>query len=206
MSGRDCRPPADGSAQRGVLIALLLINAGAFVGELIAGILADSTGLIADSLDMLADATVYAIALYAVGKSSLTKIKAARWSGVFQAALAVCVILDVARRFIFGSEPQSTLIMVIGAAALVANVVCLRLLSAHRRGEVHMRASWIFSRNDVIANLGVIAGGFLVSVTHSRWPDLIIGVAIACLVFRGGLHILRDAAAEALSGKDHLPQ
>jgi hypothetical protein len=31
MSCCDCRPSADGSAQRGVLTALLLINAGAFV-------------------------------------------------------------------------------------------------------------------------------------------------------------------------------
>lgn len=59
-----------------------------------------------------------------------------------------------------------------------------------------MRASWIFSRNDVIANLGVILGGGLVFVTGARWPDLAIGIAIAAVVFRGGQTIIADARKE----------
>lgn len=192
----DCSVDNDGPVQRRVLVALLLINSLMFVGEIIVGILADSTGLIADSLDMLADAFVYAIGLYAVGKSNITKISAAKWSGVCQIALAVSVIVDVGRRFIFGSEPESVLILWMGSIALVANLVCLRLIAAHRRGEVHMRASWIFSKNDVLANLGVIVAGLLVRFTGTRWPDLIVGTAIAGLVLRGGIQILRDAASE----------
>jgi Co/Zn/Cd efflux system component len=59
-----------------------------------------------------------------------------------------------------------------------------------------MRASWIFSRSDVLANLGVLLAGLLVWVTTSRWPDLIIGAAIAAVVIKGGLEILREANAE----------
>jgi len=54
-----------------------------------------------------------------------------------------------------------------------------------------MKASWIFSTNDVIANMGVILAGLLVAVTNSRYPDLIIGSVIAIIVFRGSLKILR---------------
>ena len=85
----------------------------------------------------------------------------------------------------------------VGTLALVANLTCLALLAKHRDGEVHMRASWIFSVNDVLANLGVIAGGLLVSVTGSRWPDLVIGAAITLLVLRGGLRILRETRSTA---------
>ena len=35
-----------------------------------------------------------------------------------------------------------------GLLALVANVICLKMIEQHRHGEVHMRASWIFSKND----------------------------------------------------------
>jgi Co/Zn/Cd efflux system component len=56
-----------------------------------------------------------------------------------------------------------------------------------------MRASWVFSKNDVIANLGVILAGVLVGWTGSRIPDLIIGFVVALIVFRGGLLILQDA-------------
>jgi Co/Zn/Cd efflux system component len=183
--------------QRRVLQILLAINAAMFLGEIVAGLLADSTGLIADSLDMFADALVYGVGLYAVGRSAGTKIGAARWSGYFQMALAIGVLADITRRTFFGSDPESALMLIVGGIALVANVTCLKLLSKHRDGEVHMRASWIFSKNDVIANVGVMLAGILVHLLASRWPDIVIGLVITVLVFRGGIEIVRDAASES---------
>ena len=196
MTQCGCEIEAANRDQSRVLIVLLLINAVMFAVELATGLVAQSTGLIADALDMLADATVYAIGLYAVGRSVLAKAHAAHISGWFQVILALGVAMDVARRLIVGSEPVSSFMMGIGALALLANVACLVLIARHRQGEVHMRASWIFSRNDVIANLGVILGGVLVATTGSRFPDLIIGAAITLLVLNGGMHIIRDARAE----------
>lgn len=167
-----------------------------FAIEVVAGVLAESTGLIADSLDMLADAVVYGVGFYAVGKAASAKIRAAFISGYFQMALALIVLLDVSRRAYFGSDPEPTYMVLVGLMALAANVVCLTLIARHRDGGVHMRASWIFSKNDVIANVGVILGGGLVFVTGVRWPDLIVGVAIAYLVFRGALTIIADARHE----------
>jgi len=60
-------------------------------------------------------------------------------------------MVDVMRRFIYGSEPVSALMMGVGLLALAANVTCLILIAKHREGGVHMRASYIFSVNDVIA-------------------------------------------------------
>lgn len=196
MSGCGCEVEIKDKEQRWVLILLLAINGGMFVVEITAGLLADSTALIADSLDMLADATVYAIGLYAVGRSLVAKAKAAHISGVFQVILGLGVLFDIVRRFVVGSEPESMLMMVIGTVALIANTICLMLLYKHRQGEVHMRASWIFSKNDVIANLGVIGAGVLVAWLGSPWPDLVIGLIIALIVTRGGIHIIKDANAE----------
>ena len=88
------------------------------------------------------------------------------------------------------------MMIAVGSVALIANAICLRLVYKHRQGEVHMRASWIFSKNDVVANLGVIVGGLLVAYTGSSYPDLIIGLLIAAIVVRGGVHIFKDASAE----------
>ncbi len=93
MSGCDCEIDIKNREQSRVLIILLSINALMFVVEITMGILAESTALIADSLDMLADATVYAISLYAVGKPVLDKVKAAHMSGVFQIMLGSAVRL-----------------------------------------------------------------------------------------------------------------
>ena len=196
MSGCGCEIEIKDREQSRVLILLLAINGVMFVAEIIAGTIADSTALIADSLDMLADATVYAIGLYAVGRSLEAKAKAAHISGIFQVMLGLGVMFDIVRRFIVGSEPESLMMMAVGFVALIANSICLVLIYKHRQGEVHMRASWIFSKNDVIANLGVIGGGILVAWLGSSWPDLIIGLIIAAIVVKGGFHIIKEANSE----------
>lgn len=197
MSDCQCQEASNEITERSVLLTLLAINGVMFVAELVAGIVADSTGLLADSLDMLADATVYGIALLAVGRATSAKQTAARWSGYFQIALACGVFLDILRRLAFGSEPQSWFMFGVGLIALTANVICLVILSKHRKGEVHMRASWIFSKNDVIANVGVMLAALLIFFTGSRWPDIAIGLVIAVVVFRGGFSILKEARQES---------
>jgi Co/Zn/Cd efflux system component len=178
-------------SEAGVLRVLLAINAVMFVVEFVAGWSAESTGLIADSLDMMADAVVYGLALYTVGRAAHVKVRAAHLSGVLQAVLAVGVIADVVRRFAAGSAPEPPTMISISTLALVANVSCLFLLAKHRDGEAHMRASWIFSTNDVLANLGVMAAGALVAWTGSHVPDLVVGFAVSALVLTGAYRIFR---------------
>lgn len=196
MSGCGCEMNARNQEEQKTLLLVLGINAFMFVFEMTLGLLAQSTGLIADSLDMFADASVYGIGLYAVGKSAGLKIRSAKLSGVAQIVLALLVLVDVLRRFAFGSDPVSGLMIGVGLIALLANAACLRLISKHRDGGVHMRASVIFSQNDVIANAGVILSGILVWAMDSRYPDLAIGLVIAMVVLRGGLRILKEAAEE----------
>lgn len=196
MSDCGCEIEIKDREQSRVLWILLAINGVMFVVELTVGWIAQSTGLIADSLDMLADATVYGIGLYAVGKTLQHKARAALFSGFAQGLLGLLILADIVRRIIYGSEPVSMLMMGMGTVALVANVWCLVLIQQHREGEVHMRASWVFSKNDVIANTGIILGGLLVWWLDSRWPDLVIGTVIALIVLRGALHIVADARAE----------
>ena len=196
MSDCGCNVEIKDKSQARVLIILLSINATMFVFEFGIGWFAQSTALIADALDMLADAMVYGVGLYAVGKTLQLKAKAAMMSGILQLALGLMVLLDIIRRLIFGSEPESMLMMAIGVVALIANVICLRLIMAHREGEVHMRASWIFSKNDVIANLGIIIAGILVWQFDNRWPDIIIGSIVVMFILNGAKHIIMDAKQE----------
>jgi cation diffusion facilitator family transporter len=177
------------------LLFLIAINGVMFFVELAAGWVAQSMGLIADSLDMLADAGVYGIALLAVGSGALAKARAAAASGILQLGLAGLVLLEGTRKSIHGSEPVSSLMIGVSLVALTANVACLYLLRKHRHGEVHMRASWIFSTTDVQANLGVIIAGVLVFLTGWSAPDLIIGGLVCAIVARGGIRILRGAQA-----------
>ncbi|AXA94595.1 cation transporter [Massilia sp. YMA4] len=186
-------PPPDAAgdaAEARTLRLLLAINGLMFLVEMAWGIIAQSTGLIADSLDMFADAAVYGLALYAVGRAASLKARAAHLAGWLQLVLALGALSEVIRRAFVGSEPESAMMMGVGALALVANVACLILIAKKRDRGAHMKASYIFSANDVIANLGVIIAGVLVTWTGSSYPDLIVGTIIAVIVLIGARRIL----------------
>jgi len=166
-----------------------------FVVELASGWRAESMGLIADGLDMGADAAVYLLALLAIGAAESRKLRAARFAGRVQLALAVLAMLELARRAIVGSAPEPPTMLAVSLVALAVNIWCLVLLRRHRHGEVHLQAAWIFSATDVQANLGVLLAGALVALLDSAIPDLVVGAVVCGLVLRGAIRIGRRVRA-----------
>ncbi len=116
--------------------------------------------------------------------------RAARLSGYLQLILAFGALFEVVRRLLVGSDPEPPFMIGIALLALVANVTCMALIAKHRQGGAYMRASWIFSTNDVIANVGVILAGFFVAWTGSHLPDLVVGSIIALVVLSGAIRSL----------------
>lgn len=197
MSDCGCHlQPSQDPAQRHTLWIALVLNAAMAVIGFVAGWIAQSTGVLADALDMLSDAAAYAIGLAAIGRSATFKVRAAQLSGSVLLVLGLMVLLEAVRRGIYGSEPTSGIMFAAALLSLAVNLTVLRLLRPFQHGEVHLRATWIFTRADVVANLGVIASAVLVGMTGSRFPDLIVGAAIGAYVVREAIEILRDARAK----------
>jgi cation diffusion facilitator family transporter len=184
-----------GAQQRRVLRIALALNATMFFVGMVAGIIGQSSSLIADALDMLADATAYAIALGAIGRSARFKARAATLSGSLLLLLGCVVLLDAGRRALLGSEPASFVMMGVAFVSFLVNANVLRMLGRYRQGEVHLRATWIFTRVDVIANVAVLVSGLLVMLTGSRFPDIVVGGAIGVYVVREAIEILSEARA-----------
>lgn len=182
---------ADPAGERRTLLWLLAINALMFVVEALAGWWAESSGLLADGLDMFADAAVYGTALYAVGRGAAAQGRAARLAGVLQLVLALGLFGQVVQHTIHGAEPLALPMMAVSVLALAANAACLVLVARHRDGGAHMKASYIFSATDVLANLGVIVAGALVAWTGAPWPDWLVGSLIGAMVLAGALRILK---------------
>jgi cation diffusion facilitator family transporter len=197
----DTDPSVETEAQQRVLRIALALNATMFVVGLVAGLLGQSSGLIADSLDMLADASAYAIALGAVGRSGRFKAGSATLSGVLLLLLGVGVLFDVGRRALLGSQPESLVMIAVAFVSFLVNATVLRMLGRYREGEVHLRATWLFTRVDVIANVGVMLSGLLVLLTRSRFPDLVVGGAIGIYVIKEAIEILGEAR-EARAGEE----
>ena len=184
---------SENTQQKKLLWSVLIINFLFFIIEMTTGFFSKSMGLVADSLDMLADSFVYGISLFAVGGSVLRKKKIARLAGIFQLILAIIGFGEVLRRF-FSEEkmPDFTMMIVVSIFALIANGICLYLLQQSKsKQEAHMKASMIFTSNDVIINLGVILAALLVHWLNSNKPDLVIGSIVFILVVQGAIRILK---------------
>lgn len=179
-------------SQSKLLWTVLIINFAFFIIEMSTGLISKSMGLVADSLDMLADSFVYGLSLIAVGGTVLKKKRIAKYAGYFQITLAIIGIVEVIRRFLgYEALPVFSTMIIVSVFALIANGICLYLLQKSKSQEAHMRASMIFTSNDIIINLGVITAGVLVNWLHSGIPDLIIGIIVFGLVIQGAFRILK---------------
>ena len=186
-------PLMENANQKKLLWSVLAINFAFFIIEMTTGIISKSMGLVADSLDMLADSFVYGISLFAVGGTVIKKKRIAKLAGYFQITLAIIGFVEVLRRF-FGDEklPNFSTMITVSILALIANGICLYILQKSKsKEEAHMKASMIFTSNDVIINLGVIIAGILVNWLSSSKPDLIIGTIVFALVIQGAFRILK---------------
>ena len=201
----DCHHEAKNAQERRVLRIALVLNAAMAVIGGVAGWIAHSTGLLADALDMLSDATAYAIGLVAIGRGARFKANAAWLSGIVLLVLGIAMLGEVARRVAYGAEPLSGWMIGTAFLSLAVNVFVLRMLSPLKSGEVHLRATWLFTRADVVANIGVILAGMLVFWLKLPYPDYIIGALIGLYVIKEAVEILGDARRARVETTDTPP-
>lgn len=178
---------------RRVLVVVMMLNLLMFVLEFGAGLIADSAALMADSVDMLADGLVYGISLYALDRSLKWRAGMALAKGAFILGLGLGVILQIVSKIVWGQPPESGIMLVFGTLALIVNLSCVGLLWPYRRHDVNLSSTFECSRNDVIANVGVIAAAGLVAATQSAWPDIVIAAVIAFLFIRSAVRVTREA-------------
>jgi Co/Zn/Cd efflux system component len=176
-----------------VLQIVLVINLVMFVAEFTAGVLASSTSLMADSVDMLGDALVYILSLYALQRGLRWRAGAALAKGAIIAAFGVGVFVDVVLKLFHGVIPIAGTMLLFGFIALGANLCCLALLYRYRDRDVNLSSTFECSRNDVIANTGVLIAAGGVYAFDAGWPDLVVGALIAILFFRSAIRVLRQA-------------
>jgi len=179
-----------------VLWIVLAINVLMFLLEGWAGLLAHSTSLLADALDMLGDALVYGFSLFVLARSVRWQASAALAKGGFMLAFGVGVLGEAAYKAFHPIMPNVEAMGVVGSIALAANLVCFFLLYRHRGDNLNMSSTWLCSRNDLIANAGVLLAAASSYLLASRWPDIIVGVVIASFFLSSALKVLGQATRE----------
>lgn len=182
--------------QSATLRTVLGINVVMFVVELAAGVFSGSTALLSDSLDNLGDALTYGLSLYAVSRGARIKARVALLKGALIFTAGMVVLGQVIYRVVVPSVPIFEAMGAISILALAANGTCLALLWKHRQEDINMSSVWECSRNDIASNIAVFVAAAGVWLTQSGWPDLLVGLGLACLFLRSAVRVLGGAIAE----------
>jgi Co/Zn/Cd efflux system component len=182
--------------QAKVLWVVLFINLVMFVVEFGAGIRANSLSLTGDSLDMLGDALVYASSLYVINKGSKAQAGSAFLKGIIMFLFAIAVFARASYQLFTGTIPEATTMSTIGVVALLANLLCLLLLTRHRKDNLNMSSVWLCSRNDIIANTSVLVAAGLIFLTHSILPDLVVGLLLTFIFAKSAGEVLSQSWRE----------
>jgi cation diffusion facilitator family transporter len=191
-----CELAALRQQQSAVLRWALVLNTGMFLAEIAAGWLAHSTALLADAMDMLSDALAYAFTLWVLERGPRWRAVSALLKGLAMLAGGVLVLAEAREKVLDPVLPHAVVMALTAAAALLVNLLCLRLLWRHRTDDIDLRAVWLCSRNDVLASTGVLLAAGGVAWSGTLWPDLGIGIVIAVLVLDSALHVLKEAIQE----------
>nr|WP_255696866.1 cation transporter [Sandaracinobacteroides sayramensis] len=183
-------------AYKRALWIVVLLNAGYGVVQIAGSFLAGSQALQADALDFIGDGLISFLGLIAIGWGLVARARAALLQGIFLALLGFGVIGSTVYRVFVEYEPQTLLMAGFALAACVVNILAAVVLIPHRKGDANVRAVWLFSRNDAIGNLAVVAAAGLVWWLDTAWPDLLVAFIVAALFLQSAWSIIHDARRE----------
>ena len=179
--------------QRRVLITVLAINVVTFVMMVGASWLSGSSALLSGTLDNLGDAITYGLSFAVVGASAQAKARVAFFKGLMILTAALAVAAQIGWRLTHLAVPVVETMGVAAVANLVANSVCLYLLSPFKAGDLNMSSAWECSRNDVVEGAAVIVTTIAVALLGSAWPDLVVAIVLLAMFLRSAVRVLRGA-------------
>jgi len=138
--------------------------------------------LFADSIDFLEDTAVNLLILLALNWSAKHR---ARMGMVLAGVLlvpGVATLWTAWQKFTTPMPPSPLVLSLAGAGALAVNLSCAVMLARYRQHSGSLtRVAFLSARNDVLANVVIIAVGFVTALTRSAWPDLIVGLGIVLM-------------------------
>jgi Co/Zn/Cd efflux system component len=182
---------------RQTVLLVALLNLAYFGVEFGVAIAIGSVSLFADSVDFREDASINLLLAAGLGWSAQNR---ARLGMVLAAVILVPVaatLWTAWQKFAAPVPPHPVPLTLTGAGAFLVNFACAFLLARFRHHSGSLtRAAFLSARNDVLANVAIVAAGLATAATLSVWPDLIVGLGIAALNADAARQVMNAARAE----------
>lgn len=162
-----------------IVVALSLAY---FAIEVVTALATGSVSLFADSVDFLEDASINILMLLGLGWSVAARGRLGMLLAAIILVPGLATLAMAWQRYSTGTPPEPLALGVTAFGAMLVNGTCAWLLARHRgQGGSLAKAAFLSARNDVLANVAMIGAGVATALSHSLWPDLVVGLAIAGL-------------------------
>ena len=167
---------------RRVVIIVAALNLAYFGVEFAVAVAIGSVSLFADSVDFLEDASMNFLIAIALGWSTTSRARIGMALAGILLIPGLATLWTAWEKFLMPLPPNPLPLSLAGAGALAINLSCAFMLVRFRtHGGSLTRAAFLSARNDALANVAIIAAGFVTAYTLSGWPDLIVGLGIAAM-------------------------
>jgi Co/Zn/Cd efflux system component len=183
---------------RRVVAVVALLNLAYFAVEFTVALVIGSVSLFADSIDFLEDASINLLIFTALGWSTARRARVGMLLAGILLVPGLATLWTAWDKLMKPVAPEPFALSLTGAGALAVNATCAALLARYRaEGGSLTRAAFLSARNDAYANVAIIAAGLLTAtVWASAWPDIIVGMGIACLNFDAAREVFDAARKE----------
>jgi Co/Zn/Cd efflux system component len=168
---------------RRVVRRVAALNLGYFGIEFAVALAIGSVSLFADSIDFLEDASVNLLIVLGLGWSLRQRAQLGMALAGILLVPGLATLWTAWEKFMAPVPPEPVALTLAGAGAMLVNFACALMLARYRaHGGSLTRAAFLSARNDVLANIAIIAAGVVTAyLWASAWPDLIVGLAIAAM-------------------------
>jgi Co/Zn/Cd efflux system component len=167
---------------RRIVIMVAALNLAYFGVEFAVALAIGSVSLFADSIDFLEDASINLLIALALGWSVIGRARLGMILAGILLIPGLATLWTAWGKFTAPMPPAPLPLSLTGLGALAINVSCAFMLARFRAHSGSLtRAAFLSARNDTLANVAIIAAGFVTAYTNSAWPDLIVGLGIAAM-------------------------
>ena len=154
-------------------------------------------GTRAERYDVLRVYLINLLVLTALGWSLASRRKASIGLAGLILIPAIAAFGTAIWKMISGEPPEPLTLSVTAIIAMVINLVCAILLMNLRKADSALtRGAWLAARNDVLANLLILAAGVVTIFWFSAWPDIVVGLVIGVINLTAAKEVYEQARAE----------
>ena len=182
----------------GLTVAIVVVEAAA-------GLFANSLALLTDAVHNVTDVLALALTWWALREATKPAhsentygyhragILVALVNASVLAFISLGIFYDAYRRLVAPPEVKADVLIGVGLAAVVVNLVTALLVRRGSQHDLNLRSAYVHLMGDVLSTIGAVAAGIFIHFTGLNWLDPLVSILIGLLILWNAWGILQES-------------